>query len=150
MDKADILKADILKEAERYCEEHGFRYTDPRRDVLATVAASERPCGAYDILERMGEGADKKPKATTVYRAIEFWQQHGFVHKIESLNAFVTCHAGHNHAGSQFTVCEGCGGVKEIHLCHLPPDLQKIIERSGFMMQRWNTEIHGLCHQCRP
>ncbi len=146
MNKKDIQK--LVKTLETYCQDNGARFTQPRRVTLEVIAASDGPIGAYDIIEAMGEIVDK-PKPTTVYRSIEFLQENGFIHKIESLSAFVVCHAGHAHRGSQFVVCNSCGTVKEVHLCHLPKDLEKKVEISGFKMDHWNAEIHGTCQQCQ-
>lgn len=145
MAQKDIKK--LILGLEKFCKEHGMRYTPPRRMALEVIAASKQPIGAYDVIEEMGK-VTNKPKPTTVYRALEFLQEHGFIHKIESLNAFITCHAGHNHKGSQFIVCDDCGNVEEIHLCHVPEALQKKIDGTGFHMQFWNAEIHGLCQKC--
>ena len=146
MNKREIKK--LIKELKKFCTEKGMRYTPPRHMTLETIAASPRPVGAYDVMEEMGKITDK-PKPTTVYRAINFLQQHGFIHKIESLNAFVACHAGHTHEGSQFMVCNDCGIVEEVHLCHLPKDLKNEVDYTGFKMAHWNTEIHGTCQSCQ-
>lgn len=144
-----MSQTSLVKEVEAYCREHGIRFTDQRRMVLEIIAGSKKPMGAYDILAQMGKEVDN-PKPTTVYRAIDFLKEHAFIHKIESLNAFVPCHAGHSHEGSQFMVCDDCGKVEEVHLCHLPKDLQKRIDDTGFKLSRWNTEIHGTCQSCQP
>ena len=136
-----------IRELEVYCKKKGARYTPPRRMVLEIIASSAKPMGAYDVLEEMGKIMDK-PNPTTVYRAIEFLQVHGFIHKIESLSAFISCHAGHSHGGSQFIVCNDCGTVEEIHLCHLPQSLAEKVKEAGFHMNHWNTEIHGTCKSC--
>lgn len=140
---------DVIKHAQDYCDEHGFRFTEPRKLTLQVIAQHGQPIGAYDVIEAIGE-ITAKPKPTTVYRAIDFLQHQGFIHKIESMNAFVACHAGHNHRGSQFVICNDCGSAKEIHLCNLPADLQEQLKKSGFDMAYWNTEIHGVCNQCKP
>jgi len=93
----------LLKKAEQFCEDNTHRLTQPRREVLKIISSSKKPIGAYDILKKLGKTL-KDPKPPTAYRAIDFWQEHGFIHRIESLNAFVSCLAGHNHEGSQFMV----------------------------------------------
>ena len=138
----------VVESLKDYCIEKKMRYTPSRYIVLEIIAASERPIGAYSIIDEMGKVTDK-PKPTTVYRAIDFLQENGFIHKIESLNAFVACEAGHVHFGSQFIVCTDCGAVEEVHLCNLPEDLRKKVEATGFKMDHWNTEIHGLCETCQ-
>ena len=92
------MKAHKLKQVESYCEEHKHRLTQPRVEVLKIISSSKKPLGAYEILDRL-DGVMKNPKPPTVYRAIEFWQQIGFIHRIESLNAYDACEAGHQHKG---------------------------------------------------
>lgn len=147
MKKNDVKK--LVGQLELYCKEHKARFTPPRRMTLEIIASSAKPIGAYDILDEMAKLLGNKPKPPTVYRAIDFLQAHGFIHKIESMNAFITCHAGHHHAGSQFIVCDDCGLVEEVHLCHLPKDLKSKVEAGGFAMSHWNTEIHGRCQACQ-
>jgi len=135
----------LLLEAETYCKTHGHRFTDPRRKVLEIIFCAGKPVGAYDIISAM-PGEAKPP---TVYRALEFWQQEGFVHRINSLNVYTVCHAGHRHEGSQYMVCDGCGQVEEVHLCRLPHPLQEKVNETGFQLSRWNTELHGICQNCQ-
>jgi Fur family zinc uptake transcriptional regulator len=138
----------IIKTATEFCEANKHRLTDPRLEVLKIISASKKPMGAYEILENLAKTMNN-PKPPTAYRAIDFWQEHGFIHRIESLNAFVGCHAGHSHEGSQFMVCDDCGEVEEVHLCHLPNALEKKVQDNGFKMARWSTEIHGQCQLCQ-
>jgi Fur family zinc uptake transcriptional regulator len=145
--KKEIEK--LLKHVESYCEKHGIRFTEPRRHVLEIIATHpDRPLGAYDILEKMAKIL-KDPKPMTVYRAIDFLSEHGFIHRIESLNAFVSCHAGHTHNGSQFMVCDSCGTVEEVHLCDLPNPFQKKVAEKKFKLSHWNAELHGTCGKCQ-
>ena len=137
----------LLKQVEDYCAENGIRFTEPRRLVLEIILAATKPLGAYDILAELAKKIDN-PKPPTAYRAIEFLTEHGFVHRIESLNAYVTCHSDHRHQGSQFMICDSCGEVTETHLCHLPPPLEAKTQEAGFHLSRWNVEIHGTCAAC--
>ena len=137
----------LLATATDYCKERGIRFTEPRQFVLEIIADAKKPMGAYDILEKLGKKLDD-PKPPTAYRAIEFLSEHGFIHRIESLNAYVTCHSDHRHQGSQFMICDDCGTVEETHLCHLPDPLIKKTIDAGFHLNRWNVELHGLCGKC--
>lgn len=145
MNKTDIKK--LVQKAQVHCAENGERFTDSRRFVLEIIAASKIPIGAYDILAALGEKIEN-PKPPTAYRAIEFLQKQDFIHRIESLNAYVICHADHKHSGSQFMICDDCGKVIETHLCHLPKALEDRTKAEGFHMVRWNTELHGTCRAC--
>ncbi len=146
MKKADIAK--LIKQVEVFCKEQGIRFTEPRQHVLEIIAAASKPVGAYDILSELGKYIDN-PKPPTAYRAIEFLSEHGFIHRIESLNAYVLCDTDHRHNGSQFLVCDDCGKVIEAHLCHLPNDLEERVSAEGFQLSRWDAELHGTCKDCR-
>lgn len=137
----------ILNIASDYCDKNKYRLTEPRAKVLKIIASNKKPLGAYEILEQLSQIL-KNPKPPTVYRAIEFWQEHGFIHRIESLNAYVACEAGHRHTGSQFMICNDCGIVIETHLCALPKALENSTRQNAFIPSRWNLEIHGLCEKC--
>ena len=122
-----------------------IRMTKPRQDVLEVLTKVAKPMGAYDIIRAMVPN----PKPPTVYRALEFLESQGIIHRIESLNAYVACHEAHhccNHAhAAQFTICDGCGRVEEIAHSHtLPSGLQG----KGFIPSRITTEIHGRCSDC--
>ncbi|MFK7839094.1 MAG: Fur family transcriptional regulator [Bdellovibrionales bacterium] len=137
----------IIKKAEEFCEAYKYRLTEPRLQVLKIIVSAPQPQGAYDILHELGK-VIKSPKPPTVYRAIEFWQEHNFIHRIESMNAYVACEAGHRHKGSQFMICDDCGDVQETHLCDLPSPLKNSTEENTFKPKRWNFEIHGTCEKC--
>lgn len=141
------MSDELINQADRYCKKHKYRLTQPRLEVLKIIDSSEKPIGAYQILEQLGT-IFIKPKPPTVYRAIEFWQEHNFVHRIESLNAFVTCKAAHQHSGSQFMICVDCGIVIETHICHLPDPLKNHVDQISFIPSKWNLEIHGQCKDC--
>ena len=141
------MTTSLIQKAAQFCENNKHRFTEPRERVLGIIAASAKPLGAYEILEQLSLIA-QNPKPPTVYRAIEFWQKHGFIHRIESLNAFIACDAGHRHKGSQFMICDDCGIVIETHLCELPQALKDSTVKNTFMPSRWSLEIHGVCSAC--
>jgi Fur family zinc uptake transcriptional regulator len=89
-------------------------------------------------------------KPPTVYRALEFWEQEGFIHRIGSLNVYTLCHAGHRHDGGQFLICDSCGDVTEAHICDMPPGFKAEAKAQGFHLDGWFLELHGLCKKCQP
>ena len=138
---------DILDKAKNHCLAKKERFTLPRQEVLKIIASRSKPMGAYDILNELGNVLDQ-PKPPTAYRAIEFWQQQGFIHRIESLNAYVLCRAGHRHTGAQFLICDDCGLVIETHICEMPQPLQQSAKKNAFTPSSWNIEIRGRCDDC--
>jgi Fur family zinc uptake transcriptional regulator len=90
---------DYVHEVEQACTERGLRLTPLRADVLRLVADSKKPVKAYDLLAQISESkAASAPP--TIYRALDFLLDNGFIHKLESINAFVACH----HPSVQHTV----------------------------------------------
>ena len=135
----------IMQDAARHCAENGARFTAPRSAVLDIIASATQPIGAYDIIKAMP--GDTKPP--TVYRALEFWEGEGFIHRIGSLNLYTLCRAGHRHQGAQFLICKACGMVTETHICSTPDLCTATAKAHGFKMDGWFLELHGLCAACQ-
>ena len=74
---------------------------------------SHKPMGAYDVLGQLAR-AGKRPAPPTVYRALDFLTRAGFVHRIDSLSAFVACFAPAKAHRSHFLLCRACGRAAEI------------------------------------
>ncbi|MGH1404025.1 MAG: Fur family transcriptional regulator [Alphaproteobacteria bacterium] len=136
-----------VKKFTEYCDEHDLRITPPRICAFEIIHKTNKPITAYEVLEEMGKTL-KSPKPPTAYRALDFLAEHGFIHRIESLNAYVSCDVSHKHNGSQFMICDTCGLVEEIHLCHLPAKLEDKVSAEGFILSHWNVEVHGVCARC--
>ena len=133
----------------KICKQNKWRLTEPRLEVLRIISLSKNPIKAYDILKKLADKI-KNPKPPTAYRAIQFWQKHKFIHRIESLNAYAICNQDHiHHDGTQFLICDDCGKVIESNLkINLPKILQKTAPKNAFKLLRWNVEINGICNQC--
>ena len=142
------MKNNLLKKAQKFCVENKHRYTEPRKMVLQIISCSKKPVKAYEILKKLSQVLNNKPKPPTIYRAIDFWHSHNFIHRIESLNAYFPCIVNHLHKGSQFMICDECGKVIEAHLCDLPEDIKKSTKQNAFHPKKWNFEISGICHNC--
>lgn len=138
-----------LTEAETICERQGLRLTALRKRVLELVWQSHKPLGAYDILGVLSEEDGRRAAPPTVYRALDFLLEHGLVHRIASLNAFIGCnHPQHAHQG-QFLICRGCHAAIELEQ---PAISQAIISEAavvGFAVESQTVEVVGLCAGCR-
>ena len=140
----------------RHCASgSGARLTELRRQVLALVLEAGRPVGAYDLLELL-RGQRRGAAPPTVYRALEFLMEHGLIHKVERLSAFVGCplHAhpeghveGHAHA-AQFLICGGCGVVRELEDAPVREALEQAAARLGFRIGGVTIEAEGRCSAC--
>jgi Fur family zinc uptake transcriptional regulator len=139
---------EALETAETLCVERGARLTPLRRRVLELVWSSHRPVGAYDILGRLDSGA-RKPAPPTVYRALDFLIEHGLVHRIESMNAYLGCnHPEQSHTG-QFLICRECGNVTEMDDDDVRQTLRRRAAEKGFEVRSQTVELVGLCANCK-
>ncbi len=135
-----------LRTADNLCTQRGVRFTAQRRRVLELICRAERPIGAYEILDQLRAGAKAAPP--TVYRALDFLLEQGFVHKLETLHAFIGCtHPEHPHA-SQFLICSDCGRVKELEDEAIAGSLRALEDANGFRPKRPVIEVIGTCAHC--
>jgi Fur family transcriptional regulator, zinc uptake regulator len=143
-----------LDHAAALCERRSTRLTELRRLVLGLILDAQAPTGAYDLLEllRSHRGAAAPP---TVYRALDFLQEQGFVHRIERLSAFVGCidagaHDSHDHHhAAQFLICRSCGQATELDDHALAHALVHAAEAVGFKVTSATIEAEGTCAKCR-
>ena len=135
-----------LEAAEARCGAQGERLTDPRRRVLELLLQSDGPQKAYDLMAAYGpEGEPAKPP--TVYRALDFLERLGFVHRVESLNAFVACRSDAGGHRAAFLICDCCGAAEEFE-----PDFTAQLaaaEQAGYAVQTITLEARGRCPACR-
>lgn len=171
----DIIR--YLDEVETWCKNRNMRLTKTRREVLGLVLSSEKPLGAYDLLDRLKQ---TQPRAVppTIYRALDFLLENGLIHRIERLSAFIGCdhalhcHTSHmaedgtpedgpDHAGSchhdiwgshraQFLICRHCGHVQELEQDVIAGVLMAAAKSHGFRAEAAIVEVEGLCAACSP
>ena len=137
-----------LQAAESICHQRSQRLTTLRRKVLELVWANHRPVGAYALLEMMRHDSGQVAPAT-VYRALDFLQEQGLVHRLASLNAFIGCaFPGAPHTG-QFLICTACQELAELDDREVSEALSKSATASGFAISHTTVEVMGLCPHCR-
>ena len=141
--------ADALAHAEALCVKRGERLTAMRRHGLEVLAASHKPLGAYEIIDLVA-ARGPRPAPITIYRALDFLTAQGFVHRIESRNAFLACI--NNHASDApviFLICEQCGAVGEAPSAAVAESVNAAAKSAGFTPKSPVIEISGVCAHCR-
>jgi Fur family zinc uptake transcriptional regulator len=138
-----------LADAEKMCIDRGQRFTKIRKLVLELIWHSHRPLGAYELLPAIKRaGFNSAPP--TVYRALDFLQEQGLVHRISTLNAFIGCsHPGHQ-CNSCFLICDQCQLAVELESPKLASAIEAITDEMGFVAKREHIEIVGKCPNCLP
>ena len=140
--------ADALSHLETHCAANGLQLTPVRRRVMDILLEQHRALGAYEILARLrDEGLGSQPPV--VYRALDFLVRAGFVHRVETLNAFVACsRSGAGHAPA-FLICRNCRTVIETPAEPAAGVLAGAAQEAGFAIETAVSEAEGLCAQCR-
>lgn len=137
-----------LRIAEQICAQNGAQLTALRREVLELILKANAPLTAYQLLDQL-KLTRKSAVPPTIYRSLEFLLENGLIHKIERLNAFVSCaDADHQHADAQFLICKRCGTVVELEDHDISAALAKAVSQHNFTPSRAVVEIDGLCAKC--
>jgi len=136
--------------AERHCRARGARLTSQRRRVYELLVAAGEPITAYELLHRLAGDAGP-PAPPTVYRALEFLQAHGLVHRLASHHRYVACdHPEDERHGGLFLVCSRCGSAREVTDERVADSVARSASEAGFALESAILpEIEGVCPGCR-
>ncbi|MGC9423733.1 MULTISPECIES: zinc uptake transcriptional repressor Zur [unclassified Vibrio] len=138
----------LSKQVEAICAERGVRLTAQRKRVFDLICASKKASSAYELLEDLKK-SEPQAKPPTVYRALDFLLEQGFIHRVESTNSFISCCScnAHKHF-SQLLICDQCGNVVELQNDNLIAMLANNAEKHGFTITNHVIESHGICQSC--
>jgi Fur family transcriptional regulator, zinc uptake regulator len=144
-----------LTAARNLCGNKGLRLTPIREQVFTFICQSHKPLGAYAILDLLADlNSDQDEKKhrrhapPTVYRALEFLQDHGLVHRIATLNAFISCCRPARPHQSQFLICRQCDSTVELVSQTLSQAIEQSAVQADFQVDSACVEIIGLCPNC--
>lgn len=146
--KTNAIELMLIK-AEQLCQQRAVRLTPQRLQVLRLMAEQSGAISAYDLLDllRLSEPQAKPP---TIYRALDFLLEQGFIHKVESTNSYVMCHHfDHASHTSALFICDSCGLVTEHHSAGIEQLLEAIAHQNNFSLKHSVVETHGLCTDCQ-
>lgn len=101
---------------------------------------------AYDILDAVRDHGIRAP--SQIYRELNKLLDGGFVHKVESLNAFIACRQNHDIGQSVVTICNSCGLVKEISAPDFSGYFDTFDNLDDFSPQEVTVEVKGSCSVC--
>jgi Fur family zinc uptake transcriptional regulator len=139
---------DAVAAAEKLCAARGLRFTPLRRRVLELVWSGHKPVGAYALLDQLRD-EDLGSAPPTIYRALDFLIEHGLIHRIERMNAFIGCsHPGEVHRGF-FLICGECGNAEELESTTVADSIAASASRRGFTARDMTLEVTGTCADCR-
>ena len=138
---------EALKKAEIICNKKGVKLTKLRKKVLTLILKNHVYVIAYDLLIDLKK-IDASAKPPTVYRSLDFLMEHGFIHKIQSLNAFVSCSHPEEHEDCYFLICKECKNIEECCSNKVKKVLTSTSGRNNFLPNQVTLEITGICQDC--
>lgn len=123
--------------------------------VYDVLRRADRPISAYEVLDRVRPAGITAPP--TVYRALSRLIDEGLAHRLESLNAFVSCaradqgepHEAPHRGRAAFAICERCGVVAEFAEDEAFAALQRWADERAFAVRRTVIEVTGRCAACQ-
>lgn len=138
----------FVNEVERLCGQRGLRLTPLRAHALRLIADAGRPVKAYELLDQM-KATHEAAAPPTVYRALDFLLEHGFIHKLSSINAYVGCHhPGAAQHAVPFLICDRCQSATELEDERIVEALDARARATGFVPRAQTLEVRGLCAAC--
>lgn len=138
----------LVSKAKQVCDKRGARFTTIREKVFRLLANKIGGVGAYDLLEEL-KVTESAAKPATIYRALDFLSELGFIHKIESTNEFMLCHHFDHIHPVQLLICDECGHVEELNSSIISHELNNLAEEKGFTVSAQTIEAHGQCENCK-
>ncbi len=138
---------EALKKAEIICNKKGVKLTKLRQKVLTLILKNHGYVKAYDLLNDLKKN-DASAKPPTVYRSLDFLMEHGFIHKIQSLNAFVGCSHPDEHEDCYFLICKECKNIEECCSNSVKKVLTSTSGKNNFSPNQVTLEITGICQDC--
>ena len=142
------LEQNLTKQVEEICASRGVRLTSQRKRVFELICASKKSSSAYDLLEDLKK-VEPQAKPPTVYRALDFLMEQGFIHRVESTNSFISCcSCNTNKHFFHLLICDNCGDVIELHDDDLVASLETNARNHAFKISKHVIESHGVCQAC--
>jgi Fur family zinc uptake transcriptional regulator len=86
----------------------------------------------------------------TVYRALDFLQEYGLVHRLATLNAYIGCSQLHqrDHQPS-FFICKECNKAMEVNTPRVTQAIREIASARQFSANTGGAvEVIGICNHC--
>ena len=145
-DKSKTIQSE-LQIIEKVCHQQGLHFTSNRREVQEILLQMEHPMTAYEIIAVLRTKHNRTIAPPTVYRALNFLLQNGFISRIEATKSYAP--TKHAEQPSMFFICEECGALGAIKNFKFEDFLVKQTASLGFKINKSAIEIKGICINCQ-
>jgi len=122
--------------------------TDSRLKILHLFIANESALSHADIEKYTGEAIDR----VTVYRTLQVFVEKGIIHLIPTTDNSIKyalckndCAPGHHYDNHVHFICDECCKT----ICLEGIDIPAVILPNGFVPQRAEMVVTGICSECK-
>lgn len=128
----------------------GDRATPVRSALMTILSESNGPLGVADLSQRLMR-KKLRPNKTTLYRALGFMVERGWIHELDFGNGRKSYEwaEGHHH----HLVCRECHRVEEVETNALEDSFlhfeRGLGRKSKFASLTHSLEFYGLCAKCQ-
>jgi len=143
-----------MSDAKAICRAKKARLTALRELVLELIWENHEPLGAYQLMDMLRKRYEGNVAPPTVYRALDFLQEYGLVHRLATLNAYIGCSQLHqrDHQPS-FFICKECNKAMEVNTPRVTQAIREIASAKQFSAKDFphkggGVEVVGLCNHC--
>ena len=136
-----------MKNIEKLCKSNNLKLTALRKQVLELILSKKGLVKAYDLLDDLKK-IQPNAKPPTIYRSLDFLEENGFIHKLQSLNAFIKCTHPKEHDNCYFLICKKCNNIEEVCSSKIDKVVSNTSKEKNFSPQHVTIEISGICHNC--
>ncbi len=131
------------------CYKRKVSLTPQRLVVLEIVELQKKPVSAYSIKDLLSEQGTALNIAT-VYRVLEFWCNHGLIHRLAALNKYISCVSPEEQHTHVINCCQKCETTYESCNKQMGIDLDRGPEALGLQYApNSHLEIPVICISCR-
>jgi Fur family ferric uptake transcriptional regulator len=145
-----VSPSDVAHQAATRLSAAGQRFTPNRQEIVAALAATDRPLSIPEILVATPELAQ-----SSAYRNLSVLEDAGVVTRVVTTDEWARYElsediTGHHH----HLVCNKCGAVDDIRV---PDDVEHeldhalgvLAKRAGFELLHHRLDLVGVCSSCR-
>lgn len=127
---------------------HGIKSTRQREAILMILKDSDTPITINQIresLDTVGEYMD----LSTIYRVLDVFEQKNIITKTVPLEPSQSVYDYKRHIHKHHLICTQCGTITIIEGCPLGDYEGKVSRDSGYIIDRHQLELYGLCPECQ-
>jgi Fur family transcriptional regulator, ferric uptake regulator len=128
-------------------QEAGYRLTEPRRAVVATIAASQRALNPNQVFDLSRERCASLG-LVTVYRTLAKLEELSLiqrVHQPDGCHAYIAAVSGHQH----LLICQDCGRAEYFGGDAIEPLMDRVGRESGYLICDHWLQLFGTCGACQ-